>query len=72
MCNEQEIEAPYFSLYWALVSTFTTSKYELLILKGFVMPVMTSRDGEFYAFDSQARKQTRQEFTDESLLLVLN
>ena len=31
------------------------------------MSVMKGRGGEFYVFDSQARKQTRKEFTDESL-----
>ena len=44
-----------FLCIWALASTFTTSKYALLILKGYVMTVMKGRGGEFYAFESQAR-----------------
>ena len=52
--NEHEVEGPYFTLFSAMINSFTCGKYSILIL-GCMIALLHGLDSNFYFFDPHAR-----------------
>ena len=54
---DNQNDSPYLDLNTALMNTFTSDNYALIILDGYVMALMKHTDNSIYVFDSHARNE---------------